>query len=170
LGGLLACESQLQVPARAPGLVFPPTPISHYNSVQLHSICRRPPILLSPFTSPAQPPATLRRPPQSNRPVTKPTYNGSAHHKLPARAVLCAFAGPLIKDHGANTHIPPTHARVGLSVTTVLIATSILCHDLQCRLDSQRAQGFCDFPAREESAHVRLDFTTDRSILFALFG
>jgi hypothetical protein len=92
------------VPARAPGLVFPPTPISLYNPVQLHSICRRPPILLSPFTPPAQPPATLRRPPQSNRPVTKPTYNGSAHLKLPARAVLCAFAGPLIKDHGANTH------------------------------------------------------------------
>lgn len=102
------------MPASAPGLRTRPRPF-HFTSVcQLNctgeqplATCRRPPSLLPLFTYSHTHSALSIRPapdycnPPSHSPQT--SYNGPAQLILPARAVLCPYAGPLIDHQRAST-------------------------------------------------------------------
>lgn len=109
LGGLLACESQPQVPAR-----LWPRPPAHADFTLLPNCTpARPPRSDSSSTFHTTPPTAL--PPtndhQIDRLPPKPAHNGPAQLILPARAVLCAYSGPLIEDQRASTHEHPLRAR-----------------------------------------------------------
>lgn len=111
------------MPASAPGLPSSPSrprPF-HFTTVlptQLHArpalaSCRRPPsLLLLLFTIHTSSARCLRPADHScNPPSNLPNpllHNGSAQLILPARAVLCPYAGPLIDHQRASTLDQPT--------------------------------------------------------------
>lgn len=151
---------------------LPPTPISLYPPpTQLHASlasasCRRPPSLLlfTIHTSSARAPSDPRATTATHRHnlPNPPLHNGSAQLILPARAVLCPYAGPLI-DHQRASTLEQANSRPSPTVSDGSSSYSLKTLLLQCRADSRRAQGFSDFPAREESAHVRLDLDNNTS-------
>jgi len=104
------------VPASAPGLSLPPTPISLCRlPTQLHTTLDQPaadlrlffPSLFYPLRSP-----TFSRPANDhcNQPPNspQPLHNGPAQLIPPARAVLCPHAGPLIQDQRASNLEQPS--------------------------------------------------------------
>lgn len=176
--GFLACESA-RVRAWPPIASRPrPRPLHTLPCCQLNctrdllfASCRRPPSLLL-FTIHTSSARCLRpahhycNPPSQ---PAKPLHNGSAQLILPARAVLCPYAGPLIDHQRASTLEHPTSRPIP---TVGDDSTSYHLKRFCCNAELIREElkASCDFPAREESAHVRLDFSNNTSTLCALFG
>jgi len=167
------------VPASAPGLspAHAHFTLPSANSTALASCSTNlPPTSVSSsfhlFTQPPRSASDPRTPTAIHRPTlhNPPLHNGSAQLILPARAVLCPYAGPLIDHQRASTLEQPT-SRPSPTVSDDSSSYHHLKHPLlQCRADSRRAQGFRDFPTREESAHVRLDFANNTSTSRAFSG
>lgn len=175
VGGLLACLVQKPTPSSARARAWlaclhPPTP--HFtlpaNPTLLHLLepadLRL--LLLPFFLLPHCLHLPTARHNRLKRPRARTQWTCSPHTTRKSRLVR---ACPLFDRISDTQQTRPSNSRPSLIVSPQQLS---LPHQapLQCSADSRRAQGLSDFPAREESAHVRLDFTTDRSTFVALSG